>query len=244
MWNNKPIVLIVLFLGLFAKAVAQKNVETQQLLWTRYYLKLKLNDAYQLKQELEERNFWFPVRQHQFVSRTQLEKKLPEGWNAGLGFTFFLHALPQDPAITEYTTQLELRPQIELAYEQPLTQKIALNHRYWSELRFFEEPNGSFEFNNNRTRYKLELRYSPTHKMTLKAFDEIHINIGGKIIHNAFDQNRYGTSAQYMPTKHLGLELGYLNWFQQRKSGVDFYNRHIVRCTIHHTIDFKKSKNQ
>lgn len=245
MWKINSIAFTALLFGLFSTGVkAQKSVETQHLLWTRYYIKLKLNDNYQIRQEIEERTYWFPWRQHQFVTRTFAERKLGKGWNAGLGFTYFLQSLPHDPEITISENRTELRPQLEIAYKQTISEKLTLHHRYWSEFRFFEQSNGSFQFGNNRTRYKLEIRYSPIEKLTLKAFDEIHINIGKKIVQNVFDQNRYGASIQYMPIENLGFELGYFNWFQERKSGVDFYNRHIVRFTIHHTINFKKSKNQ
>ena len=116
-----------------------------------------------------------------------------------------------------------------------------MHHRYWSEFRFFEQPNHSFKFGNNRTHYKFEIRYFPSKDLTLKAFEEIHINIGKNIVNNVFDQNRYGTSIQYIPFKNLGFELGYLNWFQQRKSGTEYYNRQIVRLTIHHIINLKNN---
>ena len=32
----------------------------------------------------------------------------------------------------------------------------------------------------------------------------------------------------------------YLNWFQQRPSGTDFYNRDIIRFSVFHTINLKK----
>lgn len=241
----KSLTLITLLIGFFTTNVnAQKNVQTQQLLWVSYSLKLKLNDNYQIRQEIEERTYWFPWRQHQFITRTIAERKLGKGWNAGLGFTFLIQSLPNDPLIKDYTNQLELRPQLEIAYTQSISEKVILHHRYWSEFRFFEKPNGSFDFGNNRTRYKLEIRYSPIPEITLKAFDEILINIGGKIVQNVFDQNRYGASVQYMPFQNFGIELGYINWYQQRQSGVDFYNRHIVRFTIHHKINFKKTKKQ
>lgn len=240
MRKMKSIALAALFIGLsYADGNAQKNVDTQQLLWTRYSLKLKFNDRYQLRQEVEERTYWFPWRQHQFSFRTHLERKLGKGWQTALGFTYFLQALPQDPTISIFETRTELRPQLELGYKQSLSEKISLHHRYWSEFRFFEQDNGSFDYGNIRARYKIEIQYSPIANLTLKAFDEIHLNIGGEIIQNVFDQNRIGASVQYMPFKTLGFELGYFNWYQQRSSGVDFFNRHIVRFTIHHSIDLK-----
>lgn len=217
-------------------------MDTQRLLWARYYLKLKLNDAFQIRQEVEERTFWFPWRQHQFVTRTFVERKLGSGWNTGVGFTYFLQSLPHHPDIPVSQSSTELRPQLEIAYKQAIFKNLTLHHRYWSEFRFFEQAHGPFEFGNNRSRYKLEIGYTPFEKLTLKAFDEIHFNIGRKIIQNVFDQNRIGASVQYMTHPNFGIELGYFNWFQQRRSGVDFYNRHILRITTHQTINFKKSR--
>lgn len=135
----KPTCVIVLLFILYSiNAVAQKNVETQHLIWTRYYLKLKLNDSYEIRQELEERTYWFPWRQHQFLSRTFADRKLGKSWNAGIGFTYLLQSLPQDPEITSYSNHLELRPQLEIAYKQAISEKITLYHRYWSEFRSFE----------------------------------------------------------------------------------------------------------
>ncbi len=240
----KPTCLFVLLVIMYSpNVVAQKNIDTQQLLWARYYLKLKLDD-YEIRQELEERKFWFPWRQHQFISRTFVVRKLGKSWNAGIGFTYLLQSLPQDPKITEYSNQSELRPQLEITYSQAISEKITLYHRYWSDFRFFEQPDGSFKYGNNRSRYLLEFRYSPSKHLTLKAFDEIHINIGRNIVQNVFDQNRFGASVQYMPIDNFGFELGYFNLFQQQKSGVDFYDRHILRLTIHHIITFRNSKNQ
>jgi hypothetical protein len=238
------VALLVISTLSFTNVTAQKNIETQSLLWMRYHLTLKFNDNYQLRQEIEERTYWFPWRQHQFVARTNLERKLGKGWNTALGFTYFVHSLPHDPNVEEYTNQTELRPQFEFAYLQKLNDKLNLHHRYRDEFRFFEQPDGSFKYTNNRFRYKLELQYSPSAKIALKAFDEIHLNIGNEIVNNVFDQNRYGGGIRYMPLKNFGVELDYMNWFQQRQSGVDFYNRHIVRFTINHIIDFSKPNNQ
>ena len=230
--------LIIIFIisVIQVNVFGQKNIEDQSLLWSRYSLEVKLEKDYRLRQEIEERAYWFPWRQHQFVSRTQLDKKIGAGWNAGIGFTYFLQSLPHDPKLDVEENRTELRPQVELSYTQNLNEKWKINHRFWSEFRFFEQTSG-FEFSNNRTRYKLELRYTPVEKLTIKAFDEIHVNIGQKVVHNVFDQNRYGASLQYMPFRNFGVELGYFNWFQQRSSGVDFYNRNIFRLTLHHKID-------
>ncbi|MEQ9583426.1 MAG: DUF2490 domain-containing protein [Arenibacter sp.] len=238
------LITISLFIIACTSLCAHKNIETQQLLWTRYNLKININDSYALRQELEERTYWFPWRQHQFVSRTLLERKIGKGWSTGFGMATFIQSLPQNPEIPTTENRVELRPRLEVSYWQELSKKFGLHHRYWSEFRFYEQPNGTLDYGNNRTRYKLELRYAAHPKVTLKVFDEILLNFGGQIVYNVFDQNRYGTSIQYMPINNFGFEIGYFNWFQQQKSGVDFYNRHIIRLTIHQNINIKSSTKQ
>lgn len=241
---NKKCVFLAGFLIILlsVSATAQKNIEKQDLLWTRYALKVKIDDNWMIRQELDNRTYWFPWRKHQFVTRTLVERKLGKGWSTAGGFAYFNHSLPNDPLMEVSTNQSELRPHMELAYRQDISNKVSVSHRYWSEFRFMEQPNGAFNMENIRSRYKLELRYQPLEKVSVQLYDEIFINIGGKIVQNVFDQNRYGASLQYSPFKGLGFELGYLNWFQQQKSGIDFYDRHIIRFTIHQQINLHNSK--
>ncbi len=235
------LILFVLLISGIKNTYSQKHVETQNVLWTRYYLKVKLNDNYQIKEEIDTRKYLFPWRQNQFLTRTLIERKLTPNWSISTGMAYSQVATPNDPDSPITDNISELRPLIELTYNQKLSSKFILNHRYWSEFRFFEQPDDTFDFSTCRMRYKLELNYAPNTKITFKAFDEIFLNIGGQAT-NLFDQNRYGLSAQYMPLKNLGFELGYLNWYQKRASGIDFYNRHLVRLTIHQTIHLKKQK--
>ena len=69
-------------------------------------------------------------------------------------------------------------------------------------------------------------------------------NVGKKIVKNTFDQNRIYLAVNYKLNASYAFELGYMNWFQQQKSGVDFYNRDILRLSIIHSIDLKKKKNE
>lgn len=232
---------ILLFFLLVLQAKAQKNVEKQDLLWVRYLVKAKISDKYQVRQEVEERTYWFPWRQHQLVMRTLLERKLGKAWNVGGGFTYFQHSLPNNPDVEVVQKKLELRPQVEVIYQQSLAPKFSIQHRYWYEWRFFQNESKGFDHTSNRIRYRLELSYLPHPKITLKVFDEIHLHLSSKITPNVFDQNRVGGSIIYMPSPNYGIEVGYLNWFQQKpNSQKDFFSRDITRITFHHTLQFTK----
>jgi hypothetical protein len=95
---------------------------------------------------------------------------------------------------------------------------------------------------NFRFRYQLQAEVGLINKETkkgalsLKVFDEIHLNFGKQIVRNTFDQNRIGGSLAYGLTKNIELEGGYFNWFQQRSSGDEYYNRNIIRFTLHHYL--------
>ena len=72
--------------------------------------------------------------------------------------------------------------------------------------------------------------------------DELMINGGKNVVKNTFDQNRIYAAFQYGVNKNIALELGYLNSFQQRASGVDYFDRDIIRFTFYHKINLHKKK--
>lgn len=222
---------------------AQKNITNQSLLWVRYAPKFELKNNYSINVELEERTYDFPWRQHQFVARITTNRDFQKKYSLNLGFTYFLQSLPHDQESSVINNQLELRPHFGFTSKQDITNKFSLNHRYKVEFRFYEQENNSFRFQNIRFRYMLGLQYALSKKIILNTFDEIHLNVGNQIVKNVFDQNRIGFSALYKPTKNTGIELGYINWFQERSSGTDFYNRNIIRLTFHQQFNFNKKKN-
>jgi hypothetical protein len=231
---------VLLFLSISANiAFAQKNVTSQELLWTRYFVTVPITENLKLTQEVDNRIYFEAQREHQFVLRTRAEYKLPKNWAAGAGISRFAQMLPHDPNISEYTVQREHRLQVELLHKQSLSPRFSLNHRYLYEWRFFEQTAGGFDYGNGRFRYSLEARYDFTDRWAVKVYDEILLNTG---VLNHFDQNRIGASFQYQITKPLALEFGYFNWYQQLASGTNFFNRHIVRFTLRHQLDFRAKK--
>lgn len=142
-------------------------METQHLLWTRYSLKLKLSENYQLKEEIDARTYWFPWRQNQFLTRTLAERKLTNKWSTALGIAYSQVSIPNDPTVIAIDKIAEIRPQLEVIYNHKLAPEFSLNHRYCSDLRFFKQNDGSFDFTTCRMGYKLELNYTPNPTLTL-----------------------------------------------------------------------------
>jgi hypothetical protein len=231
--------LALVFLFLFSTlSFSQKTITHQELLWMRYFLKYEFSNKYAFKQEVEERVYFKNWSQHQLISRTQVDKKLGLNWSVAAGLTLFRLSLPQDPNSKDKTIQNEIRPQFSFSNQQSLSSKIKLDHRYLTEVRFFENESNKFDYSNIRIRYKAEFHFLLTQQLHLLVFDEILLNAGSNIVQNVFDQNRIGASFLYQTNTPFSFELGYFKWFQQRPSGTEFYSRDIIRFTLHH--DFKR----
>lgn len=232
--------LILLLLIGFQTLNAQNDLIHQNQFWLGYNLNVQLNPTYQLRQEFEKWMFHSPFRQHVFYSRTQLNRKLNNDWNAAAGFTYFLLSAPGNPDRPVEKISTELRPQINLTYQHDLNSKWNLQHRYQAELRFIENQHEIIAYATSRMRYKATISYQLNEQMALKAFDEIHVNFARRAVPNVFDQNRLGVSIRYMPHQNLGLELGYINLFQQFPNGREFVQRDIFNLTLIHKVLLNK----
>lgn len=245
---KKLVLVIILMIPQFF--IAQKKVENQQLIWYGYYNTLKFNENWSLNSEIQNRQFYNPTAQHQLVFRSNLERKLIGDWNASAGLTFFLQN-PNNPNSESKLTVPELRPDFGFSNKQKLG-FVTLSHRYKVEARFFHDANngelvGGYRFSNFRLRYQFGLDFplwkqEEKEKLVLKIKDEIMFNAGSKVVKNAFDQNRIYLAVNYKLNNSYAVEVGYMNWFQQQKSGTDFYNRDILRFSLFYTINFKKDK--
>lgn len=233
-------ILVIVCLLAAGQSWGQKEVLHQKQIWYKYLLKVPIGDQWQIRQEIDDRNFVDPARQSQFLSRTFIQRKLGHEWSVALGFAYFNHSLPQEPEIQDFYNVPELRPSFEISNHAPLGKKFEIHHRYWTEARFFKQPGEAYELTTFRIRYKLELGYELSDKFSFLIFDEIHFNVGHQITYNVFDQNRYGIAAMYLPVKNIGFEIMYINWFQQAVQGDLFYDRDIVRFALHHTLDVFK----
>nr|WKN39539.1 DUF2490 domain-containing protein [Tunicatimonas sp. TK19036] len=237
---------LLFLLPLYSLAQSEaKDVEQQTFLWLRYSNRLTINEHWLLYSEVEGRWFAFTDRLHQWVlPRVQMHYQVNKTTDVALGNTFFLQALPQTADEAVDRIRPEIRPHQELNFSQPLG-KLKISHRYKIEERFFQrtsvdEPDFSFRF-----RYRLQVQIPITNPekrfpVSLRVFDEVMFNAGKNIVHNVFDQNRIFADCQVKLAPEWTIEMGYMNWFQQRPTGNDFFNRHIGRITVAHSLNLKE----
>ncbi|MES2575135.1 MAG: DUF2490 domain-containing protein [Bacteroidota bacterium] len=240
----KNILLFFFFIAsnyiLFAQV--EKNVDHQSLLWTRYYNLLELSKKWAIHTEFDNRIFVDPKVQNLYVARVQGRYKITEPIEVGAGVAYFSVAT-QSPDVDSRFNKPEYRALQDIILRQTLG-KINLTHRYQIEERFFQnfDKQGLIDGTTFalRFRYRIQGDYPlwKNEKQTLKAVvaDEIMFNAGSEVVKNTFDQNRIYAALQYCFNKNLAIEAGYLKSFQQRASGVDYYDRDIFRITLFHKI--------
>jgi hypothetical protein len=246
-------VLFISMLFLYGKcALAEKNIIHQSLIWYNYIQNLKINDRFTLQTDIQERHFINPLKQSQFTIRPTFKTAIKNNWDIGIGFCVFLNN--SDPTVSYNLNIPELRPYLEANHQQKF-KRVSTLHRFRIESRFFqntedEQLRKGFSFNSMRFRYQfgidilLNKPKDEKHALKLRILDEFMLNFGKNIVYNLFDQNRISLFVQYAPVKAVAIEVGYINWFQQRISGSNFFSRNIFRLGIVHNIVLHKSEKK
>lgn len=232
----------------FLYAQTEKNVDHQSLLWTRYYNLLTINDKWSVHTEFDNRIFINPVEENSYAFRIQGRYKINPEIEIGAGFAYFSVAT-QDPEINYDFNVPEYRGQQDIIWKKDFN-KFTLIQRFQVEERFFHNANkdgllpGTTFFWRFRYRIQGEYSFWKKENQFLKAivYDELMFNGGENVVKNTFDQNRIYAALHYGINKNIALELGYLNSFQQRASGFDYFNRNIIRFTLFHKINLQKKK--
>ena len=247
----KKLFIGILLLLVSGVAWSQKQVEHQQQIWFGYTNTIRFNPTWFLVTEVQERRFINPSAPFHFLLRTHIHRDLGSGWDAAAGFSLFLQS-PNDPESEIDLTIPELRPHLEFNLRQKLN-SFNIEQRYRAEARFFHNVNSTltdlddgYSYGTLRLRYRIQfifpvIKSKGVNIIKLKAGDELMVNVGENIVHNFFDQNRLYAGVIFVLGPAFSLEAGYINWFQQQKSGVDYYNRDIFAFYFQHTIESKRT---
>lgn len=240
----------ILLQGLSTVTQAQKQIAHQSQYWIRYYGKYHTSHDWETDVEIDDRRFFKDNRQANWVlPRLTVNRKLGAGWNIGAGFTYYTTSNPSDPEKAATVTVPELRPHEELNYSQKIgnlgiKQRFKLEQR-WTHNSSASELTTGYSF-KGRFRYQFQLDYRLSNSttgsgtLTAKTSDEILLNLGHSVVNNTFDQNRLYVALNYELSKAFQVELGYMDYFQQRSSGNQYYQRDIARLTIYHSVNFFK----
>lgn len=241
------LLLVLGFISPFLSAQNIKKTDQQTLSWIRYYNILPLTEKWSLNSELDNRSFFNPTHENLFAVRVQARYHLTKVIEIGAGLAYF-NVNTQNPNIDPDYSIPEYRAQQDITFINTLT-KITFHNRFQLEERFIQQVKNTQLVNDFTFSYRFRYRLQTTfdlfkkeqHSLQGILSNEIMFNFGKSNKKNTFDQNRSYTALRYQFNPSIGIELGYLKSFQRRSSGVDFYDRDIIRLTVYHRIN-RKSK--
>ncbi|MFN6946836.1 MAG: DUF2490 domain-containing protein [Cytophagaceae bacterium] len=226
----------------------QRSNINQELFWLRYHNKTILSEHWEWQTHLDDRRWFSPnQKRHHLLIRTQAFYHITKKISISQGFVYALQH-PQDPKSTSDLIVPEYRPFQEIVINNDLG-KVIIRHRYRLEERFVHkstktELSDGFNF-NWRLRYQFQaqkrlIKLDETRGIHFRVAEEIMLNYGKNIEHNIFDQSRFSAAFLLNLNKNFDFEVGYSHWYQQQRDGKTFFNRHIYRLTIFHSIDLRR----
>lgn len=233
----KPL-FISFFILNFSPVFAQKFVEKQNLIWTRYFLKIMFNEKSFVSQEVDERLFISPLRQSQYLFRAMYQRDIGRRFASSFGFAYFNSSSPSIPTLQEQDKIYEIRPIIGINFNHEISENLVLSHRFLNEWRFFENNFHEPAFSTSRNRYKIECKMLVSDKVSFNFYDEIFLNLGNNP-NSHFDQNRIWLGMNIQPNPIISFELGYLNSYQSTNTINEFYNRNNIRFTFYHHLNLR-----
>lgn len=248
-YSGTCLFLLLLFsTSSFGQDQLRETSELEQggLYWTRYYIEWELSDKLQLDVEAENRRFFTPSRQYQFISRGTLYYLHSDAWNIGVGMAY-----SQMHSIWTPTLQPEIRPHQETNYTHDHG-RWNFNHRLRIEQRFIgdtirtfitpeevqETLEGTYSF-NMRYRYEFTTDFDLIDKDRKKG--HLHAQTFAAIMvrtdeDNIFDTFRYYAGLRYYLTDFIRLELGYMRHLE-REHEYDFnFDYDVIRFTVRHKL--------
>lgn len=125
----------------------------------------------------------------------------------------------------------------------------AITHRFRNEQRWFhlvenDQRNGKTRF-VNRFRYLISFNFKVFRKPEAPALvlsDEIMLNFGKSVVYNTYDQNRLFAGFAKKISPSWSFDFGYMNVYQQRLSGFQYFMNHTVRLFFYYNREWKENQ--
>jgi len=231
-------ITILLFL-LSITGVFGQHVEHQSLYWLRYFNQIEFSPAIQWNNEIENRRFFNPDVENQFIINTHLHYSW-KNWDVGGGSTFSW-VFAQRPELQYDFANKEIRPFAEISNEQKIG-KVYLQNRIRLDNRFIQSnPEVSVW---EQSYYLLRVRYRMQWSMPLVINDEqiekVSVRVSDEIMfntkENVFDQNRVDVTFSFYLSKYFTVEPSYVFLYQHRLKVDEYFSRNVFRFTLVHSI--------
>lgn len=123
--------------------------------------------------------------------------------------------------------------------------RLKLYHQIRTEQRWRKDfyQNAPFEL-THRFRYKLTAYYPLNNDHLdidtyfLSFYEEIFIQTGKTVIYDHMEDNRLFLGLGYIVNENLQIQAGYMHTYRHNGSPFRYENRHILRLSFYHNLDF------
>jgi hypothetical protein len=227
---------------------AEKHVHSREQIWLGYFNQTRFSNHWGMWLDVHYRQTDnFTDRPFQFIARPALTYFIKDNLRVNLGYAWVQHF----PAEGKRATRTEHRPWQQIWWNQKypgLTtlQWIRLEQRF-NEKIVDDESTGDYAY-NFRVRYNFSF-FIPIGKKEIAPktpfaaiIDEVFLNFGDNIVYNTFDQNRFFIGGGYQFNKHMNVQLGYMNVYQQEASGNNYMSTHAIRLFLFHSLDLRNKE--
>ena len=115
------------------------------------------------------------------------------------------------------------------------------NEQRWQQIMVNDSWNGAKRF-TDRVRYLISFDIPIFKKKTwpsLSISDEIRIQFGKDVVYNTFDQNLFFIGIKQSISPKLSFDFGYMNVYQEKKSGYQYDMNHTLRLFFYYKNNLK-----
>lgn len=243
----KKFIVISFAVLLWLDASAQKNIVPQQQVWLGYFNQTRLSKHWGLWLDVHyrTRDNWVEDP-GQFIARLGGSYYLNDRTKLTAGYALVNH-FPADnhPGIS----QPEHRPWQQVQWHTnssrfKLMQWVRTEERFRQQIASPSSLGRGYDF-NWRVRYNIMLQFPLNTQgfnkngIALALNNETMFNLGKEIVYNHFDQNRLFAGLHIYTSAHSWFQLGYMNLFQQRPSGINFRMVHAARLFYFQNLDLR-----
>jgi Protein of unknown function (DUF2490) len=235
---------VLAFCWLLASSASAQTVTSFGSFWIRYFNQTRLTEKITLNAHLDERILFNPSRQFQLFTHLHVNYLAKPWLDVGLGGNFNWTNAVKNPGLKVP----ELRPWQETTLIKQMPRNWQFQFRYRLDERFIHNNDGmelldGYHF-NFRHRFRPQLSYtfyneSKSKRYVFRVSDEFMLNTGN--ITDTFDQNRFYFSLEVPLAKKWTVETGYMNQLQSRPSDDNLNDRHLIRVSIYHKVDLRRS---
>ncbi len=219
---------LLLFLGLFGSAFAQKSISHDRTTWYNYMIQSTLTPkwGYSIDGSFRVNDFFIGETQ-QWMVRAEVAYTLADRVYLKGGYSYFQsYPNPDGEPIKENRPHLQLN----WSYSYP---KWSLYHRFRIDYRLYRPRDGQEAWNEVRPRYqiggRIPLIKKETYQLRWNQWHEFMLHFGSNIL-NAFDQYRFTNQLEWAPGKRTEWHIGYTwFWFQHPTKEATYTSRQGIR---------------